>query len=199
MINPVESVNSGRVVFGNENQNELSERIETMLNPIIRPTSRTIKTESGYTIILPPQNIGGPKIEIEKLGGGYYMVLKTPVYYGAQTEKIIMTEKELVKEFNGFRLKKDELKADMKKMLEPKSPYNYFRTKNGYLIKLLNGNNVTGASTEIKEQPDGTYLVISYAYPGCVSERAILTERELVAKFNAEKAEGPDKVYNMVA
>ena len=84
-------------------------------------------------------------------------------------------------------------------MLNPNSPYNYFRTKSGFLIKHLNGNNVTGASTEIKEQADGTYLVISYAYPGCVSEKVVLTEKELVAKFNAEKAEGPDKVYNLVA
>ena len=98
-----------------------------------------------------------------------------------------------------LRLKKDELKADMKKMAEPKNPYNYFRTKSGYVIKLLNGNNMTGASTEIKEQPDGTYLVISYAYPGCPSEREILTERELVAKFNAEKSDTQDKIYNLVA
>jgi hypothetical protein len=199
MINPVESVNSGRLVVGNENRNELSERVETMLNPIIRQTSRTIKTESGYTIILPPQNIGGPKIEIEKLGGGYYMVLKTPVYYGAQTEKIIMTEKELIKEFNGFRHKQDALNADMKKILTSKEPYDYIRTKSGYLVKMLNGNNVTGARTELKEQPDGTYLVISYAYPGCPSKQEILTERELVAKYNAEKDETQDKIYNLVA
>lgn len=199
MINPIESLNSGSVVLQNEQQNSISEQIKTLSNPIIKATSKIIKTENGYTIILPPQNIGGPKVEIEKLGGGYYMVSKTPVYYGAATEKIIMTEKELVKEFNGFRTKKDELNADMKKILASPKPFDYFRTKNGYLVKMLNGNNMTGASTEIKEQPDGTYLVISYAYPGAPSEKEILTERELVAKYNAEKDDTKDKIYNLVA
>ena len=199
MINPIESLNSGSVVLQNEKQSTISEQIQTLYNPIIKATSTIIKTENGYTIILPPQNIGGPKVEIEKLGGGYYMVLKTPVYYGATTEKIIMSEKELVKAFNGFRTKKDELNADMKKILASPKPYDYFRTKNGYLVKTLNGNNMTGARTEIKEQPDGTYLVTSYAYPGCPSKEEILTEKELVAKYNAKKDESPEKIYNLVA
>ena len=199
MINSIESLNSGSIVLQNERQNTISEQIQTLCNPILKAPSTTVKTESGYTIILPPQNIGGTKVEIEKLGGGYYMVLKTPSYYGAKTEKVIMSEKELIKAFNGFRTKKDELNADMKKLLEDRKPYDYLRTKSGYLVKMLNGNNATGAYTEIKEQPDGTYLVKSYVYPGCPSKEEVLTEKELVAKYNAEKDDTQERIYNLVA
>lgn len=198
MFNLVDSVTSGHIVLEPESNNTITKRIIETYNPIFRPMSNVIKTESGYTVIIPPQNIGGTKVEVEKLGGGQYLVLKTPSYFGARTERIIMTEDELVKEFNGFQLKKDQKKADLAKFFKMKNPYDYFLTKNGYVIKSLNGNNMTGAKTEIKERPDGTYLVKTTAYPGCPAEIEILTEQELISKYKGEKYDDNARFNNLV-
>ena len=200
MINTVESLNSGILVLQLDSQNtSVADQIKTLCNPFIKAPSTIIKTEHGYTVIIPPQNIGGPQIEVEKLGNGYYLVQKTPPYYGAKTETILMSEKEFIREFNGFKTKKEvDEKIDVKKLVD-KSPYDYFRTKGGYIIRFLNGNNITGASTEIKPQADGTYLVLTKAYAGAPAEKKYFTEQELVTKFHGEKAEVPDKIYHLVA
>lgn len=197
MINPVRSLNSGMLVFQVKPENSVAEQIQWICNPIIKAPSDIIHTESGYTVIIPPQGLGGSKVEVEKLGGGYYLISKTPAYFGAQTEKIIMSEKEFVEAFNGIKTKKDNKKVSPKKIIS-NDPYNYFRTKNGYVIKLLNGNNITGASEEIKEQPDGTYLVTTRAYGGGKPQKEILSEWELVKRFHGEKIEFPDRIYNQV-
>lgn len=200
MINPVESLNSGILVLQLDAPNTtVADQMKILCNPFIKAPSTIIKTENGYTVIIPPQNIGGPKIEVEKLGGGYYLVQKTPVYYGAKTEKIIMTEEEFVKTFNGVKTKKEIDEKIDKKRIIANDPFDYFRTKSGYVIRLLNGNNVTGASTEVKPQLDGTYLVTTKAYAGAKAEKEVLTEQELIARFHGEKVESPDKIYNLVA
>ena len=200
MINPVESLKAGSIVLDIESPSTtVADQIRLLCNPFIKAPSTIIKTESGYTVIIPPQNLGGPKIEVEQLGGGYYLVSKTPTYYGAQTQKIIMSEKEFIKEFNGFKTRLETDEKINKKRIIANDPYDYFRTKSGYVIKLLNGNNVTGATTDIEPQSDGSYLVISRAYPGAPEEKLYLSEQELIDKYDGEKIEVAEKMYNLVA
>ena len=62
MFNLVDSVTSGHIVLEPESNNTITKRIIETYNPIFRPMSNVIKTESGYTVIIPPQNIGGTKV-----------------------------------------------------------------------------------------------------------------------------------------
>lgn len=198
MINPVQSLNSGTIVYQFEKPNTVAEQIQWLCNPLIKAPSDIIHTESGYTVIIPPQGLGGSKIEVEKLGGGYYLISKTSSIFGAQTEKIIMSEKEFIDAFNGVKTKKDDEKTSEKRF-KLKAPYDYFRTKSGYVIKLLNGNNITGASVEVKAQPDGTYLVTTRPYGGGKPEKEILSEWELIKEFHGEKVETSDNIYSQIA
>ena len=199
MINPIDSLNSGVLVLQLEpTDSTIAEKIQETCNPFIKAPSTIIKTEHGFTVIIPPEGLGGSKVEVEQLGGGYYLIKKTSCF-GTSSESIIMSEKEFVEAFGGFKTQKEiDEKIDIKRIISHE-PYNYFRTKSGYIIKLLNGNNVTGASAEVKAQADGTYLVTTRAYGGAPAEKEILSEQELVAKFGGEKVEIPDKIYHLVA
>ena len=200
MINPVESLKAGSIVLDIESPNTaVADQIRFLCNPFIKAPSTIIKTESGYTVVIPPQNIGDTKIEVEQLGGGYYLVSKTQPYYGATTQKIIMNEKEFIKNFNGYKTTQEKDELIKKNPTSVNNPFDYFKTKSGYVIKLLNGNNITGATTKIEPQPDGNYLIISQAYPGAKEEKLYLSEQELIRKFNGERIEVAEKMYNLVA
>lgn len=74
------------------------------VGPAIMPRDpKIILTESGYIVKVPEQKIGGPKVTITKLGLGYYLVTSKATVYGAKTRTEVMTEKELVDKFNGFK------------------------------------------------------------------------------------------------
>ena len=56
-------------------------------------------TENGHRIILPPQNIGGDKISINRIGPDQYLVVTERPVYGSKPKYEIYTEEELVAKY----------------------------------------------------------------------------------------------------
>ena len=100
MINTVESLNSGILVLQLDSQNtSVADQIKTLCNPFIKAPSTIIKTEHGYTVIIPPQNIGGEKISINRIGPDQYLVVTERPVYGSKPKYEIYTEEELVAKY----------------------------------------------------------------------------------------------------
>ncbi|MBQ8668751.1 hypothetical protein IJ472_03145 [bacterium] len=200
MISPTDSISMNKLLLtiSPYYRNDEIENLKKYTNPFFENTKDIIRTESGYIIVVPEQTLGGVKTVIHKLGNGLYLVEKT-LFNSENAQRIIMDEDELVEAFNGIKVKKDK-KVKQENFLDKLlNPYDLFQTKHGYVIKLLNGNNITGAKQNVKALPDGTYLVTSSPRPG-IEEKRILTEAQLVEEFDGEKMEIPeDELYFLIA
>ena len=98
MINATDSVNVANVQGTNNLVNP--EQQKTGLVIQFPPTGLGLPgvftTEHGHRILLPPQNIGGDKVTINRIGPNQYLVVTQKPVYNAKRKYEIYKEEELV-------------------------------------------------------------------------------------------------------
>lgn len=102
MINATDSVNVANVQ-GTNNLGNPEQQKTGLISPF-PPTPGfgipiVFTTENGHRIILPPQNIGGEKISINRIGPDQYLVVTERPVYGSKPKYEIYTEEELVAKY----------------------------------------------------------------------------------------------------
>ena len=105
MINATDSVNVANVQ-GTANIVNPEQKVSLIapFAPIGTGIPGTFRTEHGYYIRLPQQNIGGPKVTIQRIAPDQYLVVTKATVYNSKPQYELYSEAELVKKFNGQRV-----------------------------------------------------------------------------------------------
>ena len=101
MINATDSINVANVQGTNNLVNPEQQKTGSIIQ--IPPTGfglpRVFTTEHGHRIVLPPQNIGGDKVTINRIGPNQYLVVTEKPVYNSKPKYEIYTEEELVTKY----------------------------------------------------------------------------------------------------
>lgn len=105
MINATDSVNVANVQ-GTSNivKSEDKTSLVAPFAPIGTGIPNTFRTEHGYYIRLPQQNIGGPKVTIQQIAPNQYLVVTKATVYNSKPQYELYSEAELVKKYGGQKL-----------------------------------------------------------------------------------------------